>query len=180
MWVGINISKIALKRSKGLSIILLSLLFIQLCILVPNVTASTCPKPTQIPISGSAQVFPGTPISPIYNLGHNLTLVIATQDAIFYSGSFVGNVNVRQSSLSNIFTGQTTIFGVGTFTGQMTANLKTGTFTFIMTGGGITTLYLNWVIIGGTGGLSTLHGSGTLIINAITGAATYSGSVYFK
>jgi hypothetical protein len=167
-----------LKSSKGLSLILLSALFIGLCVIVPNVSAAPNPRPIQIPIAGGANISPGTPIS-VYSFGPNLELIIATQDANF-TGSFVGKVEVHQSILENLKTGETIIAGLGTFTGNFDG--RTGTFSFIITGQGVNPLYTNWVITGGTKGLSTLRGSGTLVITYNpdgTISGVYSGCVYF-
>lgn len=142
--------------------------------MVPYVSAA--PNQKFIPITGTAVIGEENPSSILFSgpIAH----IIATQGATF-SGSFKGTVEVHWSILENLKTGETKDVGLGTFTGTLDGT--SGTFTFVTTGLGIgDTFYNTWIIIGGIGGFSTLHGKGILTINITAETGEYSGDIFFN
>lgn len=156
-------------------------MLVQFYAVVP--VASTTTDTKYISVSGGVEIYEGTTISDRTS-GH-INLIYGTQTAKF-SGTCEGDIVIYWLIITDLKTLEMKTIGIGTFTGNIeveSGTFKSGTFTFTTVGRGswLTMAFHNeWKIIGGTSGLSNIHGKGTFDGNLASATGSYSGSVFFR
>lgn len=170
-----------MRTIKVLSLLFVSCMFMQCCYMMPVTSAAQ--NHELINISGEATIYPGQSLTRISGI---IMHICAVQSATFI-GTLNGEVKVKWQIFMNMVTGEMKTVGIGTFDGYMfkdTLYEKSGSFTFITVGNGVGNSFHNeWTIIRGFGGLSHIHGHGTLsgtISETGTYQGTYSGIIFFS
>ena len=158
-------------------IILLTLLAVPVLMLLPlgHATTATCTGTT-----GNAFVPTGPPTNIVTNQVNGF-IIITENFGLCFTGAFNGDTQGTVTIIVNTSTGNGIFFGQNTFTGTVTTSSGSASGTIFVpfaatfSAGSFQGPY---TLYGGTGGLASLHGFGTIQGSLTTFVGTYTANLF--